>query len=143
MAARCVRQPWSRSDTAGVHTTQASPSTVALAAAADLCQGYLDAVLCKDTGGFQEAEAALLNVWNNLKGPGTYLLFTHGPPSLRLPLIHKHAWASTVAKAIVPAEGDNLQLVSVDAQPVDAAAFVYICKKPYVWHCSGVIYTAT
>lgn len=102
-------------------------------------QGTLDGLLCKEDG-TQEAEAALVNVWSNLKSPGTFILFTHGPPSLRMALLSKQAWSSISVRAILPgtatAQGgsQSLQLVRLEAGavPPASATYVYVCKKPYV-----------
>lgn len=86
-----------------------------------LLQGALDAVLCRPTG-LQEAEAAMLHVWSNLKASGTFILFTHGPLSLRMPLLERLQWS--VRMDVVDA--------TADAEFGDASTFVYVCKKPYL-----------
>lgn len=115
-------------------------------------QGTLDGVLCRDTG-LQDAEAALRHIHNNLTSPGTYILLTHGPPSLRLPLLNKVQWEIVAVRVIVPARlavagavatsrakaaaaaaSEGLKVVKHDAAAVypESATYVYICKKPYV-----------
>lgn len=101
----------------------------------------------------QDAEAAMQVVWNNLKGPGTYLLFTHGPPSLRMAMLSKLQWASVTIKALVPVRTalaapaqqrskttDGLEIVdaAVEAEFAGSVTYVYICKKPYQYECARV-----
>jgi len=129
-------------DTLNMHTR--APST--LGGAALLSQGALDAILCQESG-VQDAEAAMQVVWNNLKGPGTYVLFTHGPPSLRMAMLSKLQWASVTIKALMPVgtalaapaqqqrskTTDGLEIVdaAVEAEFAGSVTYVYICKKPY------------
>lgn len=116
-------------------------------------KGTIDGLLCKPTGS-GEAEAAIRNIHTNLKCPGSFILFTHGPPSIRLPLLHKVAWESVSVKVIVPAAGargsvaaaggpskgkaaaasEGLKVLKLDAAGVypECASYVYVCKKPYV-----------
>lgn len=112
-------------------------------------QGTLDAVLCRETGLHlaQDAAAGWRTVYNNLKAPGTFILLTHGPPSLRRPLLDQLQWSSITVKAVVPQTTptaasqagkpgksapavDALQLVDAALEDA-AAAYVYVCKKPY------------
>lgn len=83
---------------------QAGPQVTFLPMHAGTLQGTIDGLLCKPTGR-NEAEAAIRNIHNNLKSPGSLILFTHGPPSLRLPLLNTVAWESVSVKVIVPAAG--------------------------------------
>ena len=109
-------------------------------------QGALDAVLCRDNG-LEEAEAAILHVHNNLKAPGTFILFTHGPPSLRMPLItSKLKWSQVTIKVLMPTDaesvvaakhqkaGEGLELIDAvtGTQYDSACTYVYVCKKPYL-----------
>jgi hypothetical protein len=108
-------------------------------------KGTLDGLLCKEDG-LQEAQAALFSVWSNLKSPGTFIMFTHGPPSLRMPLLSQHKWSSVTVKGVVPVgpaagaagvqatTAGRLQVAAMDpdaAYPA-SATYIYICKKPYV-----------
>jgi hypothetical protein len=118
-----------------------------------LLQGTVDSLLCRDTG-LQDAAAALRNIHNNLKSPGTLMMFTHGPPDLRLPLLKKLQWEDVAVKVVVPvaAEGaaakttgkaspEGLKVLTHDASAFypEHAAYVYICKKPYVYFLSAAI----
>jgi hypothetical protein len=125
---------------------------LSLNAGPGMLQGTIDGLLCRPTGAV-EAEAAIRNIHNNLKCPGSLILFTHGPPSIRLPLLNKVAWESVSVKVIVPAAGgggvaavggpskgkaavasEGLKVLKLDAAAVysECASYVYVCKKPYV-----------
>jgi hypothetical protein len=120
-----------------------------------LLQGTVDSLLCRETG-LQDAAAAMRNIHNNLRSPGTLVMFTHGPPDLRLPLLKKvqWQWEDVAVKVVVPvaAEGaaaapkakgkdtspEGLKVLKYDASVLypEHATYVYICKKPYVWFLS-------
>lgn len=127
--------------------------------AAIIDKGTIDGLLCKEAG-MEEAQTALLNVWSILKSPGSFIWFTHGPPSLRMPLISQQKWSGVTVRVIMPAGTATaaagaaagapvsapagaaaktagpvrLQVANMDPDAVypDTATYVYICKKPYV-----------
>lgn len=87
-------------------------------------QGSLDALLCKETG-LQETDAALKNVFDNLKAPGTFIWLTHGSPELRKPMLNKLQWQSVTIKAILDpkrAAGPNEAVAASTAAASVAAA---------------------
>ncbi|WIA18211.1 hypothetical protein OEZ85_009683 [Tetradesmus obliquus] len=102
-------------------------------------KGTLDCVLCRETGE-QDAQQALTVIDNNLKNPGTFVMVSHSPPDVRLPLLKRVAWDSIQVKVIAPANlgkvaaGEALTMVREYAAAVqvpDHSVYVYICKKPY------------
>lgn len=54
-------------------------------------QGTVDCILCRDSGEV-DACKALQNVYNELKHPGAFVMFSHSPPVIRLGLLQSCAW---------------------------------------------------
>eukprot|EP00879_Flechtneria_rotunda_P022437 GHRR01023687.1.p1 GENE.GHRR01023687.1~~GHRR01023687.1.p1 ORF type:complete len:123 (+),score=32.22 GHRR01023687.1:1229-1597(+) len=102
-------------------------------------KGTLDCTLCRPTGK-KDAGKAIMNMHANLKNPGTLVMFSHAPPSMRLPLLQEAEWESIQVKVILPAdwtqmaEGASemvLREYSVQVMAPEQSSYVYICKKPY------------
>lgn len=62
-----------------------------------LLQGVLDCILCRPDG-VAAATAAVAHLRGALASPGTLLVFSHGPPSRRLPLLRTARWTNITVR---------------------------------------------
>ncbi|KAF6262974.1 hypothetical protein COO60DRAFT_557265 [Scenedesmus sp. NREL 46B-D3] len=102
-------------------------------------KGTLDCVLCRQTGE-EDAQQALTVIDNNLKNPGTFVMVSHSPPDVRLPLLKRVAWESIQVKVVAPtdlskvAAGEASMMVRehfAAIQVPEHSVYVYVCNKPY------------
>eukprot|EP00775_Hariotina_reticulata_P008703 gene8703-8884_t len=56
-------------------------------------KGTIDCILCR-SGGEHDAQQALVHIFDNVKSSGVLLMFSHSPPTSRLPLLQKLKWDS-------------------------------------------------
>eukprot|EP00877_Chromochloris_zofingiensis_P005606 jgi/Chrzof1/15046/Cz09g25050.t1 len=102
-------------------------------------KGTVDCILCRDSGEV-DACKALQNVYNELKHPGAFVMFSHSPPVIRLGLLQSCAWDDVQVKVLVPADLEKsaksnssiiLREYSEGMPLSDLASYLYIAKRSY------------